>query len=294
MSGTPRALIADDEPALAEYLRARLAALWPELALLPVAKNGLEALSAIRDEEPEIAFLDIRMPGLTGLELAARIDTPTHVVFVTAYDQYAVEAFDRDAVDYILKPVTDDRLARAIERLKAKLAAKERPEGLDEALRKLAKVLPGTGAGFLRWVRALKGEEVQQIAVQDVMYFQAQDKYTCVITAEGESLIRTVARRTRPAIEPGRLLADPPLDHHQHGPRRLDAPRPRRAHFREAEGHEGGAARVARLFPPFQTNVRPEGAVTRESGVIARKGVNPGGDKSRDKARKNREPGNTG
>jgi DNA-binding LytR/AlgR family response regulator len=190
VSGAPRALIADDEPALAEYLRARLAALWPELALLPVAKNGLEALSAIRDEEPEIAFLDIRMPGLTGLELAARIDTPTHVVFVTAYDQYAVEAFDRDAVDYILKPVTDDRLARAIERLKTKLAAKEKPEGLDEALRKLAKVLPGTGTGFLRWVRALKGEDVQQIAVQDVMYFQAQDKYTCVITAEGESLIR--------------------------------------------------------------------------------------------------------
>jgi DNA-binding LytR/AlgR family response regulator len=190
LSAAPRALVADDEPALAEYLHARLAALWPGLELLPIARNGIEALAAIREEEPEIAFLDIRMPGLTGLELAARIDTPTHVVFVTAYDQYAVEAFDRDAVDYILKPVSDERLARAIERLKGKLAAREKPEGLEEALRKLAKVLPGAAAGFLRWVRVLKGEDVQQIAVEDVLYFQAQDKYTCVITAEGESLIR--------------------------------------------------------------------------------------------------------
>ncbi len=203
MNGAPRALIADDEPALAEYLRARLAVLWPELALLPLAKNGIEALSAIRDEEPEIAFLDIRMPGLTGLELAARIDTPTHVVFVTAYDQFAVEAFDRDAVDYILKPVSDDRLARAIERLKAKLAAKERPEGLDEALRKLAIVLPGAGAGYLRWVRALRGEEVEQIAVEDVLYFQAQDKYTCVITEGGESLIRLSLAELAQQLDPG-------------------------------------------------------------------------------------------
>jgi DNA-binding LytR/AlgR family response regulator len=202
LSAAPRALVADDEPALAEYLHARLAALWPEIALLPIARNGIEALAAIREEEPEIAFLDIRMPGLTGLELAARIDTPTHVVFVTAYDQYAVEAFDRDAVDYILKPVSDDRLARAIERLKAKLAAREKPPGLEETLRKLAMVLPGVSPGYLRWVRALKGEEVRQIAVEDVMYFQAQDKYTCVITAEGESLIRLSLAELAQQLDP--------------------------------------------------------------------------------------------
>ncbi len=110
-AAAPKVLIADDEPALAEFLRARLAALWPGAVLLPIARNGLEALASIRENEPDAAFLDIRMPGLTGLELAARIDTPTHVVFVTAYDQYAVEAFDRDAVDYVVKPVSDERLS---------------------------------------------------------------------------------------------------------------------------------------------------------------------------------------
>jgi len=186
-----RALIADDETNLAEHLRARLAALWPGLEVLPLAANGVEALRAIEEDAPQVAFLDIRMPGLTGLELARRTDTDTHVVFVTAYDQYAVEAFDRDAVDYLLKPVTDDRLARSIERLKAKLEQSERPPALDEVLARIARAIPGQGAGRLRWIRALKGEVVQQIAVDDVLYFQASDKYTCVMTRSGESLIRT-------------------------------------------------------------------------------------------------------
>ena len=184
-----RAVIADDEAHLAEHLRARLAQLWPELEVLPLAANGVEALRAINEEEPEVAFLDIRMPGLTGIELARRIDLRTHVVFVTAFDQYAVEAFDRDVADYLLKPVTDERLAKAVERLQRKLASAERPPALDEVLAKLARAIPGAGAR-LRWIRALKGEIVQQIAVDDVLYFQASDKYTCVITRDGESLIR--------------------------------------------------------------------------------------------------------
>ena len=184
-----RALVADDEVHLAEHLRARLQHLWPELEVLALAANGVEALRAINDEEPEVAFLDIRMPGLTGIELAKRIDTRTHVVFVTAFDQYAVEAFDREVVDYLLKPVTDERLAKAVERLQRKLASAERPPALDEVLAKLARAIPGAG-GRLRWVRASKGEVVQQIAVDEVLYFQASDKYTCVITRDGESLIR--------------------------------------------------------------------------------------------------------
>jgi len=184
-----RALIADDEAHLAEHLRARLAHLWPELEVLPLAANGVEALRAINEEEPEVAFLDIRMPGLTGIELAKRIDSQTHVVFVTAFDQYAVEAFDREVVDYLLKPVTDERLAKAVERLKRKLASAERAPALDDVLARLARAIPGAGAR-LRWIRASKGEIVQQIAVDDVLYFQASDKYTCVITREGESLIR--------------------------------------------------------------------------------------------------------
>ena len=193
-----RALIADDEPHLAEHLRTRLAQLWPELDVLPLAANGVEALRRINDEEPDVAFLDIRMPGLTGLELAGRIDTNTHVVFVTAYDQYAVEAFDRDAVDYVLKPVSDERLAKCIERLKRKLAAAERPPALDAVLARLAAALPGAAGGRLRWVRALKGEVVQQIAVDDVLYFQASDKYTCVYhraTANRSSACRSPSSR---------------------------------------------------------------------------------------------------
>ncbi|HUQ27478.1 MAG TPA: LytTR family DNA-binding domain-containing protein [Usitatibacter sp.] len=186
---TARALIADDEPRLAENLRDRLRALWPELQILPLAANGLEALRAVTEDEPDVAFLDIRMPGLTGIELAKRIDTRTHIVFVTAFDQYAVEAFDREVVDYLLKPVVDERLARCVERLKRKIDAAEKPPALDDMLAKLARAIPGS-AGKLRWIRASKGELVHQIPVDDVLYFQASDKYTRVMTREGESLIR--------------------------------------------------------------------------------------------------------
>lgn len=198
--GRVRAVIADDEPNLAEHLRARLRELWPELDVLPLAANGLEAKRAIDEDEPEVAFLDIRMPGLTGLEVAKRADPRTHVVFVTAFDQYAVEAFDREAVDYVLKPITDERLAKAIERLKRKLAAAERPPALDDVLAKLARALPAS-SGRLRWIRALKGDIVQQISVDDVLYFKASDKYTCVVTREGESLIRMALAELVPQLD---------------------------------------------------------------------------------------------
>jgi len=187
---SPRALIADDEPHLSRDLAMRLSTLWPELEVLPPAANGLEALRAIDDEAPQVAFLDIRMPGLTGLELARRIDTRTHVVFVTAYNQYAVEAFDQDAVDYLLKPVTDERLAKCIERLKRKIASAEAPPPLADLMERIARLVRAAGTK-LRWVRALKGEVVHQIAVDDVLYFNAADKYTRVVTREGEALIRT-------------------------------------------------------------------------------------------------------
>jgi len=198
-----RALIADDEPHLAEHLRLRLQALWPELEILPLAANGLEALRAIQEDEPEIAFLDIRMPGLTGLEVAGRGGQGLHVVFVTAYDQYAVEAFDRDAADYLLKPVDEERLARAVERLKKKVAGAERAPALDEMLARLARAIPDAVVGRLRWVRASKGDVVQQIAVDDVLYFQASDKYTCVMTREGESLIRIALADLVAQLDPG-------------------------------------------------------------------------------------------
>lgn len=191
MPAQPVAIIADDEPHLAEFLRARLQVLWPELAIAGIAKNGAEAMKLIDDENPAIAFLDIRMPGLTGLEVAARLDKRTHVVFVTAYDQYAVDAFDREAADYLLKPVTDERLQRAIDRLKKKLADKSAPGDVQSLLAKLANALPAGKGAHLRWIRASSGEITKQIAVDDVLYFQAQDKYISVYTGEGESLIRT-------------------------------------------------------------------------------------------------------
>ena len=200
---TARALIADDEPNLAQDLRERLSAMWPELEILEPAANGLEALRAIGEDEPDIVFLDIRMPGLTGIELARRIDPGTRVVFVTAYDEYAVEAFEREAVDYLVKPVPDDRLARCVERLKRSLAESAPPPAIAEAIERIARALPGAGAASkLRWVRALKGEVVQQIPVDEVLYFQASDKYTCVMTRTGEYLIRTPLAELAAQVDP--------------------------------------------------------------------------------------------
>ena len=186
------ALIADDEPHLATYLRSQLTTLWPELALLPTARNGVEAAEAIATHAPDLAFLDIKMPGLTGLEVAQGIEGATRVVFVTAYDEFAVQAFDQEAVDYVLKPVNAQRLARCIERVRRALDA---PATTDDA--RLASVLQRlvgstpTASALLRYVRASQGELTHQIDVGDVLFFRADDKYTCVRTAAGEHLIRT-------------------------------------------------------------------------------------------------------
>jgi DNA-binding LytR/AlgR family response regulator len=202
MNTHPIAIIADDEEHLANYLRDRLAALWPELEVGGMARNGLEAMKLIDDIAPRIVFLDIRMPGLTGLEVASRLDAKTHVVFVTAYDQYAVEAFDREAADYLVKPVTDERLARTIARLKEKLARNEAGGDIGKILRELSSVLPQAKNPFLRWIRASIGDTVRQIAVDEVIYLQAQDKYVSVYTHEGESLIRTPLTELAEQLDP--------------------------------------------------------------------------------------------
>jgi DNA-binding LytR/AlgR family response regulator len=193
-----RALIADDETHLAHYLRERLLELWPGLEIVSVARNGLEAAAQIAELQPDIAFLDIQMPGLTGLEVAAGIEGLTRVVFVTAYDEYAVTAFDAEAIDYVLKPVTSERLARTVERLHRALAPREdaaRDDAVDDArLARALRVLqaaPAPAEAPLRWVRASQGELTHQVAVADVMFFHADDKYTCVRTAQAEYLIRT-------------------------------------------------------------------------------------------------------
>lgn len=198
----PLAVIADDEPHLATFLRDRLAALWPELTIASVAPNGQAALEAIAAHTPDIAFLDIKMPGLTGLQVAERV-TDTHIVFVTAYDEFALNAFEREAVDYVLKPITDERLAQTVARLKRRLDTKEEPPAIDSLLAKLAAQLQTGGKpSYLRWLRALKGEVTYQIPVEDVLYLDAEDKYTVIYTRDGESLIRTALSEIGAQLDP--------------------------------------------------------------------------------------------
>ena len=203
------AIIADDEPRLARYLQARLAALWPELVVAGIAANGPEAKALIDVEAPDIAFLDIRMPGMTGLEVAQSTPADTHVVFVSAYDQYAIAAFERAAADYLLKPVTDERLAQTVQRLRARLEAPPPARDLAATLATLRELLPQLGGAAggerLAWIRASAGAQVRLIPVDDVAYFQSNDKYTSVFTAEGEALIRTPLRELLDQLDPARF-----------------------------------------------------------------------------------------
>jgi DNA-binding LytR/AlgR family response regulator len=200
---TVRALIADDEPHLSRDLTTRLATLWPELEILPPAANGLEALRAIDDEAPQVAFLDIRMPGLSGLEVAERIGKLAHVVFVTAYDQYAVDAFDAGAVDYLLKPVQADRLEKAVARIREKLGAG--PADLRELLRHLKGALPDTRQEKLKWLKASVGRQIRVIDVDEVLFFQSDAKYTRVVLREYEALVRIPLKDLLSGLDPERF-----------------------------------------------------------------------------------------
>lgn len=189
------AVLADDEPLLREHLREKLQVLWPELKIVGEANNGDDASAIIAKLSPDIAFLDIKMPGQTGIEVAQGIETNTRVVFVTAYDQYAVDAFESDAIDYVLKPVTDARLAQTVARLQKSLADRTPSPDISRLLNLLARAsaeADGGGDGAtkkLRWIRANRGDTTYQIAVDEVIFFQSDDKYTAVNTANGEHLI---------------------------------------------------------------------------------------------------------
>lgn len=170
---------------LRAQLRARLSQAWPELAVVAEAENGEQALALQRELEPDIAFLDIQMPVKSGLEVADALAGACHVVFVTAYDQYAVTAFEQGAVDYVLKPATAERLAKVVERLKQRL---DRPPA--DLATVLAQLEARATGGALKWVKASLGASMRLIPVDEILYFHAEDKYTKVVTAEGEALIR--------------------------------------------------------------------------------------------------------
>ena len=170
---------------LRAQLRSRLAEAWPELSIVAEAENGEQALACIDEHKPDVAFLDIRMPVTSGLDVARMIGGRCHVVFVTAYDEYAVAAFDEGAVDYVLKPATPERIAKVTTRLRQRLALP--PLDLSALLSRLAL---RDDAAPLKWIRASLGNVMQVIPVSDVVYFQAEDKYTKVVTHEAEALIK--------------------------------------------------------------------------------------------------------
>ncbi|MGI4813091.1 MAG: LytR/AlgR family response regulator transcription factor [Janthinobacterium lividum] len=181
----PTALIADDEPNLADELKFRLERLWPALQVLAVAPNGIAALTQINARRPDFAFLDIRMPGLDGLQVA-RAARDTRVIFVTAYDEYALSAFDAAALDYLLKPVDDARLARCISRLQEPARALSDVTAVGAIIARD----PPTEAP-LQWLTVGLAQTTRLVSIDEVLYFQASDKYTEVVTAHGRHLIRT-------------------------------------------------------------------------------------------------------
>ncbi|CAG9180776.1 LytTR family DNA-binding domain-containing protein [Cupriavidus respiraculi] len=232
----PTLLIADDEPLLARVLHAELSSLWPEAQIVAMVHDGVSALNAARQHNPSVAFLDIRMPGMSGMEVARELlehDHPPLVVFVTAYDQFAVEAFQHAAVDYVLKPIQRERLEDTVGRLRSRLSpaasgdagGSPRPGAADvdrlaellarlEAL-DLDRVGAGNGAGgqrpgaqagpYLRFIKALVGQEIRIIPVDEVIYLEATDKYVNVVAASGEALIRTSLRELAQHLDPNRF-----------------------------------------------------------------------------------------
>ncbi len=216
-------MLADDERLMREQLRARLAEVWPELQIVAEAKNGTEAVALVEQHRPDIVFLDIRMPGLTGVDAARQIaqlpprdghddDLLPEIVFITAYDQYAVEAFEQGVVDYVLKPAERERLQLTVERIKKRLAAR-RGDGapadvpasapLQQLLHQLsARLNPGAAPQYLQWIQATVGQAIQMIPIEDVLFFVSDEKYTRVQTAQVEALIRKPIKELVDEVDP--------------------------------------------------------------------------------------------
>lgn len=193
------AVIAEDEANLRDDLRESLVEAWPELVITAEVEDGDSAIAELDLHTPDILFLDIEMPGASGLEVARHANGRCHVVFVTAYDKYAVAAFEQGAVDYVMKPFTRERFAETIRRLKARVG--EAPANLEGLLRTLGERF-GAAREYLRFVTAANGDEIRLITVNEICYFQAQDKYTSVVTAERESLIRRQIKEIAEAVDP--------------------------------------------------------------------------------------------
>jgi DNA-binding LytR/AlgR family response regulator len=191
------AIVAEDEATLRQQLVEQLGQLWPELHIVAEAADGIAALRLTAEHRPDILFLDIQMPGATGLEVARQVGNRSRVVFVTAYDEHAIAAFEQGAVDYVLKPITPARMFTTVQRLKERLASP--PPRLDAVLQAVAPTAPRQ---FLRWINASVGPSLRLITVDEILYFQADNKYTSVVTADGEALIRKPLKELADELDP--------------------------------------------------------------------------------------------
>lgn len=195
----PTAIVAEDEAHLADELCDMLAELWPELVVTTKAANGAEAVAALDRAVPDVLFLDIQMPGLSGIEVARRASGRCHVVFVTAYDHYAIEAFEHDATDYLLKPVTTERLARTVDRLKSRFRAPV--ADIAALVARLAERL-APQRQYLRWITIPEGEEMRLVTMDEICYFQSDSKYTRVVTNDRSSLVRRTIKELAEEVDP--------------------------------------------------------------------------------------------
>lgn len=223
-SKPPRAVIADDERLMRDQLRARLQQVWPELVIVAEAKNGLEAVQAVKDHQPDVIFLDIRMPGLTGVEAAkeiAQLDLGDEtllpeMVFITAYDQYAIEAFEQGVVDYVLKPAETERLRATVARLTTRLTQRDRAQlksdhfiadqvttpSVQKWLHALSAKISGQSPNYLSWLQASVGQNIQMVPVEDVLFCVSDEKYTRVQTLKQEFLIRKPIKELVESLDP--------------------------------------------------------------------------------------------
>ena len=204
----PTALIADDEEPMRQLLRSRLHEVWPQLDIIAEAANGIEAIALTGLHQPDIVFLDIRMPGLSGIEAARMLFNRCHIVFVTAYDQYAIEAFEQGALDYLLKPAGGERLKMTCARLQERLG--KSPANIERQLAQLLQGVSGASRGsasakpreYLRWIQAMVGNSLRMISTKEVLFFRADEKYTRVQTLQGEVLIRKTLKELEDELDP--------------------------------------------------------------------------------------------
>jgi DNA-binding LytR/AlgR family response regulator len=200
---SPKVVIAEDEALLRAEIRETLLRLWPDIEICAEVENGCDALAALERHKPQILFLDIQMPGLTGLEVARHASGRAHVVFITAHDQHAVTAFERGAVDYVLKPISLPRLKLTIERLKERLQSP--PAALDHLLEWLSATVRSPQQ-YLRWVSVMRGEEIRLITTEEICYFRSMEKYTAVVTVDGEHLIATTLKTLFEKLDPATFV----------------------------------------------------------------------------------------